>query len=48
VALSLLEKILEREDRTKTNAPPAAWMMDLYAQCLEAVRGDREMPSVLQ
>jgi hypothetical protein len=47
VALSLLEKILEREDQSRSNEPPAAHTLNRYAQCLQAVRGHRETP-VLQ
>jgi hypothetical protein len=46
VALSLLEKILERDDQPKTNEPPAARLISLYAQCLEVVRGDRMSPDL--
>jgi hypothetical protein len=41
VALVLLEKILERDDQTKSNLPAAARMLDLYAVCLRAATGDR-------
>jgi hypothetical protein len=41
VALVLLEKILEQDDQTKSNLPPAARLLDLYAECLAATHGDR-------
>jgi len=48
VALSLLEKILEREgDSAQRNEPPAARMIELYAQCLAAVNGKSHERTVL-
>jgi hypothetical protein len=45
IALILLEKILEREDPLqKRNEPPAARLLDLYAECLMATNGDRLIP----
>jgi hypothetical protein len=43
-ALILLEEILEKDDQTKSNLPPAARMLDLFAECLIAVNGDRLIP----
>jgi hypothetical protein len=45
IALWLMERILEREDQTKRNEPVAAHTLDLYAQCLQAVNGDRLTPA---
>jgi hypothetical protein len=47
VALSLLEKIREREEPTQRNEPPAARMIELYVQCLAAVTGKHQPPMVL-
>jgi hypothetical protein len=42
VAWKLFKKILEQEDdQAKSNEPVAAKMLDLYAECLGAVNGDR-------
>lgn len=43
VALALMEKILERDDQTRRNEPPAARILALYAECLAVVQGREEM-----
>lgn len=47
VAPSLLEKILERDDQTNRNEPPATRLIALYAECLAVVTGRNETPGVL-
>jgi hypothetical protein len=42
----LLEKILGRDGSTTSNQPPAAHLLELYAQCLAAVRGRSHEPRV--
>ena len=49
VALRLFEQIREAEpkDARGRNIPEAARLLGLYAECLQAVRGDRPFPGDL-
>jgi hypothetical protein len=43
VALVLLKLIMERETMQATNQSATAYLLDLYALCLSAVRGERDV-----
>lgn len=41
VAFRLFERVFELEEKERHNEPTASWVLDLYAQCLATVRGER-------